>query len=254
MLLADCTFIGIDPTAGRQPFSYAAVDADARLILLAEGDLEEVLGIAAQRQAFIAINAPSRTNSGVVRKQDGPENLAPLHQPGRSLNMRVAEHQLRERGISVGATPAHIDTAPTWMQLGFALHKKLRDMGYESYPSAGAARQLLETHPQAAFCALLGKMPLPKHSLEGRIQRQLLLFEQGLGIRDPMDFFDEITRHGILKGDLPFGQIYEPGALDALAAALTAYRAANSPAQITLLGAPEEGQIVLPVSELKAGY
>jgi len=97
MLIADRTFIGIDPTAGRKPFSYAAVDADARLILIAEGELEEVLAIAGdQRNAFIGLNAPSASNSGVVRKHDTRESLAPMHQPGRSVNMRVAEHQLRE--------------------------------------------------------------------------------------------------------------------------------------------------------------
>jgi hypothetical protein len=168
--------------------------------------------------------------------------------------MRLAEHQLRERGISVGATPAHMETAPAWMQLGFTLYKQLSAIGYRDYPAESSARQLLETHPHAAFCALLGQLPLPRHTLEGRIQRQLLLFEHGLGIMDPMNFFDEITRHGILKGDLPFGQIYEPGVLDALVAACTARQAASSPAQVMCLGVPEEGQIVLPVMELKVRY
>jgi len=255
MLFADTTFIGVDPTAGRHPFSYVALDPDARLIVIAEGELEDVLAFAGgQQRAFIGINAPSRTSSGVVRQLESQDGLAPLHQPGRSMEMRLAEHQLRERGISVGATPAHAETAPTWMQLGFSLYKKLTGLGYQSYPREGTSHQWLETHPQASFCALLGKMPLPKHTLEGRIQRQVLLFEQGLRIRDPMDFFDEITRHGILKGDLPFEQIYGPGTLDALAAALTAYRAANSPAQISMLGTAEEGQIVLPVAELKVRY
>jgi hypothetical protein len=255
MHLSDTLFIGVDPTASRRPFAYAALDQGGRLILLAEGELDDVLAFAGGKgSAFVAINAPSRTNTGVVRKQEARAGLAPLRQPGRGVDMRLAEHELRERGISVGATPAHMDTAPTWMQLGFTVYARLSEMGYRPYPAESASRQLLETHPHATFCALLGQLPLPRHTLEGRIQRQLLLFEQGLGINDPMEFFDEVTRHGILKGDLPFSQIYDPGELDALAAACTARQAASSPSQVICLGVPEEGQIVLPVMELKARY
>ena len=251
----DTVFIGVDPTAGRQPFAYAALDQDGKLIALAEGELEDVLAFAGgPPSAFVAVNAPSHTNAGIVRRDEIQASLAPLHRPGRGVEMRLAEHQLRERGISVGATPAHKETAPGWMQLGFTLYGQLSAMGYQSYPAENASRQILETHPHATFCTLLGQLPLPRHTLEGRIQRQLLLFEQGLGIRDPMDFFDEITRHGILKGDLPFSQIYDPGALDALAAACTARQAASSPSQVMCLGVPEEGQIVLPVMELKVRY
>lgn len=255
MHLSDTRFIGVDPTSGRQPFAFAVLGQEGQLITLAEGELEDVLALAGgQVSAFVAINAPSRTNTGLLRKREMLGALAPLHQPGRGVDMRLAEHQLRERGISVGATPAHMDTAPNWMRLGFTLYKRLSAIGYRTYPAESAPRQLLEAHPHAAFCALLRQLPLPKHTLEGRIQRQLLLFEQGLGINDPMDFFDEITRHGILKGDLPFGQIYDSGALDALVAAHTARQAASSPSQVLCLGVPEEGQVVLPVKELKEHY
>ena len=66
--MADKMFIGVDPTAGRQPFAYAALDHDGRLIALAEGELEDVLALAdSEGAAFVAVNAPSRTNVGVVR-------------------------------------------------------------------------------------------------------------------------------------------------------------------------------------------
>jgi uncharacterized protein DUF429 len=255
VLITDTIYVGVDPTGGRQPLTYAAVDAEGHVLALVEGELDDLLAFAAgQSSAFIAVNAPARPNLGLVRRDEIRDSLAPLHQPGRRVEMRVAEHQLRERGISVGATPSHMVTAPTWIQLGFMLYRKLDSLGFQVFPSPDAPRQWLETHPHAIFCALLGQVPLPRHTLEGRIQRQLLLFEQGLGIRDPMDFFDEVTRHGILKGDLPFGIIHDPGALDAFAAALTASRAARSPGKIVFLGAPEEGQIVLPVAELKPRY
>jgi hypothetical protein len=66
--------------------------------------------------------------------------------------------------------------------------------------------------------------------------------------------FEEITRHRLMHGILPLDTIYSPGELDALVAAYTAWLAGTHPEQITSLGAPEEGQIVLPAAELKAHY
>jgi hypothetical protein len=90
--------------------------------------------------------------------------------------------------------------------------------------------------------------------LEGRLQRQLVLYEQGLGIRDPMDFFEEITRYKLLKGILPIDQIYTIEELDAIAAAYTAYVFGRHPERTIKLGDPDEGQVVLPVAELKSKY
>jgi hypothetical protein len=69
-----------------------------------------------------------------------------------------------------------------------------------------------------------------------------------------MNFFEEVTRHRLLKGSLPLDHLYQAGELDALAAAYTAFTAANHPNQITLIGAPEEGKLVVPVPELKQKY
>jgi predicted RNase H-like nuclease len=66
--------------------------------------------------------------------------------------------------------------------------------------------------------------------------------------------FEEITRHRLLQGILPVNDLCSPGELDALVGAYTAWLAATKPDQITLLGDPDEGQIVLPVPELKAHY
>jgi hypothetical protein len=112
----------------------------------------------------------------------------------------------------------------------------------------------METHPHACFCVLLGQNPLPRPTLEGRLQRQLVLYEQGIGIRDPMNFFEEITRHKLFKGTLPTDQIYTAEEQDAIAAAFTAYQAGCHPERTMQMGDPEEGQIVLPVAELKAKY
>jgi hypothetical protein len=256
MLFDAATFIGVDPSGGRKPFSYAALDGDRKLLALGDGEIEEVLAfLGGQRSAYVAVNAPSRINKGLVKQEEVKRSLAPLHQPGRSAEMRLSEHTLREHGIVVANTPSRADIAPTWMQMGFSLYVRLTAMGYISYPEGSeATHQWMETHPHAVFCVLLGQPPLQKHSLEGRLQRQLILHECGVGIKDPMDFFEEVTRHRLLKGSLPLDHLYQPGELDALAAAYTAFMAAKHPNQISLIGSPEEGRIVVPVPELKQKY
>jgi len=69
-----------------------------------------------------------------------------------------------------------------------------------------------------------------------------------------MGFFEEITRHRLLKGILPMEQIYTAEELDAIAAAYVAYIAARHPEQVSKVGDDQEGQIILPVTELKAKY
>jgi hypothetical protein len=254
MLSTPTTFIGIDPTAALQPFTFAALDADCRLLALAAGELDEALAFFGRHEAAtVAVNAPSAPNIGLVKKKLEAQNPMPGHgSPGsghhlpRGAEMRLAEYELRQRGILLSSTPGRAESCPEWMQLGFMLYHRLAGLGFVPYPAENAPRQWLETHPHAAFCALLGQAPLPKPSLEGRLQRQLALYELGVGVKDPMNFFEEITRRRLLKGILPLEVIHTPEQLDALAAAYTAYAAANHPEELLLVGAPEEGQIVLP--------
>jgi hypothetical protein len=254
MLFTDMTFIGIDASGGRKPFTYAALDGDARLFALGEGEMEEVLAfLGGQRAACVAVNAPPRANQGIVKSSSQMQAFGGVHLPGRAVDMRLAEFQLRERGIAVAHTPAREDLCPAWMRLGFEFYHKLTGMGFKPYPAGDASHCWLETHPHAVFCVLIGKLPLAKMSLEGRLQRQLALYEAGLEIKDPMDFFEEITRHRILKGNLPLELIYAPEALDALSAAYTAYSAIQKPDALTGLGDPQEGMVYLP-GELKEKY
>jgi predicted RNase H-like nuclease len=127
-------------------------------------------------------------------------------------------------------------------------------MGYKDYPVDEYQHQVLEIYPHAAFCALLGRIPFNKNTLEGRIQRQLILLRQGLDIPDPMRIFEEITRFRFLQGILPVENLYTPGELDALVAAYTAWVAATRPNEICMLGDAREGHIVIPVSELRRKY
>ena len=101
---------------------------------------------------------------------------------------------------------------------------------------------------------MAGRIPLAKASLEGRLQRQLILYERGIRIKDPMDFFEEITRYKVIKGDWPLELLYSPEQLDALVAAYTAWLAVNKAENIFMIGDAKEGRIVLPEKELKEKY
>lgn len=249
------SYIGVDPTAGQKPMVFAALDNDLGLLALSQGNLDEILAFAAgQRQAFIAISSPRRPNQGLMDQEQIREQLLPTPRPGRWHNFRVAEYQMRQHGISIPQTHANPTDCPNWVQTGFQLYQRLEKFGYQPYPTPDCERQTLEVYPYACFTSWLGKLPFPKQTLEGRLQRQLLLYEQRMRLPDPMRFFEEITRHRLLQGMLPEEILYTPAELDALAAAYTAWHAAHHPAEITLLGHPQEGQIVLPITEMKAHY
>jgi len=249
------TFLGIDPTAGRKPFVFAALDGDLRLLALGQGDMDEVLAfVAGQRQAIVAVCAPRQPNLHVMQREEVRSQLNPPPRPGRWTNFRLAEYLLRQHNISSPKTPAREKDSPKWMRMGFTLFKRLDGLGYHPYPAEDSQHVTLEVYPHASFTTLLGLVPFPKNTLEGRLQRQTVLHERKINVPDPMRFFEEITRHRLLRGVLPYEIIYSPGELDALVAAYTAWNAALHPEQVTCLGHPEEGQIVLPVNELKKRY
>ncbi len=247
MLFTRTTFLGIDPTAGQRPFVYAALDDDLRLLALSEGDFEAAVSFAGgQRSAFVAINGPRQPNRGLMRSPEVRETLSPPPRPGRWENYRVAEYLLYQRDISIPPTPSEESATPRWKQQAMKLFHTLEAQGYALYPSEGAGRQLLETYPHAVYTLLLGRKPFPKHTLEGRIQRQLVLYERRLEVPNPMRIFEEITRHKLLQGILPLEGLHTPAELDALAAAYLSWLAARHPEEVLLLGDPAEGQIALP--------
>ena len=252
MLFNDPVFVGIDPASSQKSFTYAALDKGLNLVALADAELDEVTAfLAGQPSATVAINSPSGINRGLVREIK-PEMFKTLR--SRASGFRVAELELRERGIAVTGTPSSVGNCPAWMQSGFALYRKLEKMGFKRYPAEDAPYLMLETQPHACFCVMAGSPPLPRTSLEGKLQRQLLLYECGVRLKDPMDFFEEITRHKMLKGLWPLELLYSAEQLDTLTAAYTAWVANHKPEQITSLGDSREGVIVLPGINLKEKY
>jgi hypothetical protein len=252
MLFTKATYLGIDPSAGGKPFVYVALDQDRRMLALGQGSLDDVLAFAAgQQECLAAVCAPPRPNLGLMRRDDLRQTFSPPPHPGRWEDLRLADFLLRRHNLSIPHTHADEASCPNWMRMGFQVHHRLEALGYCPYPHDQAVRQSLEVYPYACYAALLGVLPLPKHTLEGRLQRQLILHDLKLHVPDPMDFFEEVTRHKLLKGTLPLDMLFTPGELDALVAAYTAWLAASHPEQVSLLGDPVEGQVTLPAAELK---
>ncbi len=256
MLFDKITFIGIDPTAGEKPFVHAALDHELRLLALSQGNMDDVLAFTAgQHHAWVAVCAPRRPNGGLMSRPDVRSVLSPPPHPGRWENFRLAEYLLRQHNISIPQTPENEADCPNWMRKGFVLYHRLAELGYQDDSAdVSQPRSSLEVYPHASFAAMLGVLPFPKNTLEGRIQRQLALYEQKVDVPDAMNLFEEITRHRLLRGILPLDALYLPAELDALVAAYTAWLAASRPDRVLRLGDPKEGQVVLPVAELKHHY
>ena len=253
MLFTHSIFIGIDPSGGARAIAYSALDHDLRLVALGQGDLEELIAFTGgQKSAFVAVNATQRPNQGLLQKQFEQNQLT--SKPSRLKDFRLAEYELWRRKIPTYKTPSQNSVFKPWMQRGFSLYERLHTLGYRTYPQKESEKQIMESHSSACYCIWLERAPLPKHGLEGRLQRQLALYDLGVNVKDPMRFFEEITRHRLLQGNLPSNVLYSPGELAALAAAYTAWKAANQPARVALLGDVNEGQIVVPVAELNQLY
>jgi hypothetical protein len=234
------TCIGVDTVAGRKPFTYVALDPKCGLLAVGRGDVVDVLSFAAgQASALIALSPPSRVRSW---KNASPEaSIVPL---GQFLNQPQLELGLIEES---GAPPAAPAGMPAWLRASFALAGQLQSIGYCAYPAAqDAARQWLETQAEASYHALLGLPPFAYGTLEGRIQRQLVLSNQELDVPDAMGFFEEITRYKLLHGVLPGDNILPQPELDAWMAAYVAWLSCHDTDRLRIHGNPQDGQVYLP--------
>jgi len=245
MLFSECAYIGVDLSPGKKNIQYAAIDDQLELLALAQGDLNHLLTfLRSQQQAALAIHGPARPNQGILKDAERREEYLIPMSKGRPGNMRVAEYSLRKLHLPTYRTPAQATEAPAWMQTSFKLYSLLPEAGYHPYdPEQPLQRTYLEVIPETCFVGWLDGKILPANSLHGRMQRQMVLYEQGLKVADPMTYFEEITRFRILQGILPKDIIYPASALTALTAAYLAWMAAKQPKSLAMVGLPEEGQI-----------
>lgn len=242
-------FIGIDLSGARGSFTCAILD-DTRRVLF-RGEITQTDWQAKLAESSIniaAVTSPITLNEGLMANPARRESLDPHPPASRFTNLRLCEYELIIRGFSSTRTPSTVESCSPSLQRALRFSSELGAQGFLRWPAPGAERQLMEVHPDAAYAQLLGSKLQPAKSIEGRIQRQLLLQEEHLNVRDPMIFFEEITRHKMMTGHLPEGIVLSPAELNALIAAFTAWSAYTNPTAVTRLGDPDEGRIILPVS------
>ena len=255
MFIKDTVFIGIDPSCGEDSLTYAVLDKDLHLLALSQQKLNTVSAfVGGQKSAVVGVNAPRRLNQGLMKRDQVRDGLKPPPTPERFMAFRVAEYLLFQHNIRIPRTPAKISACPGWMQVGFKLYRNLEEMGFVDYPDQEKGQSMLEVYPHAAYTVLLGRIPFLKKTLEGRLQRQLLLHSLSVAVPDPMGIFEEITRYKILQGDLPLEGLHSLEELEALMAAFLAWKAISTPDEISLLGDSREGQIIMPSKDLKPKY
>lgn len=240
-------YLGVDPSQRYHPYVYAAIDQSRKIIALGAGPLREVLAYSAGlSSAIIAVNAPQITNKGVLLEANREQKLFELDSI-KEENMRLLEAELLQEGIRIVKTPAHEEDCMMWVKRGFKLYDKLRKLGYTPYHQQ-SERMYCESVSEAVFSRLMGGVPLfDETSLEGRLQRQLILYQDKLPIKDAMEFFEEVTRFRLLHGVLPMDGIYSSGELNALACACCAWMLAQKPEKTETLGEEKEGYVYLPL-------
>ncbi|HKY55591.1 MAG TPA: hypothetical protein VJM08_14845 [Anaerolineales bacterium] len=133
-----------------------------------------------------------------------------------------------------------------WQKIGDNVRDEIIQAGIKPYLTSHAPKQWVETNPLECFSSLSGRVPQSRRTLVGVLQRSLILYDEGLQINDPMEFFEEITRHHLLAGLMPVELLYSASELDALAAAYIAWMLINKPVQVDLTKERGEGMILIP--------
>ncbi len=247
-------YIGIDPTVGIRPSMFAVLSEKLKIEKMGRASIDELVKIAKGYPAVVcAVAAPIGPAKGLLADPDYRHRLGLEPNRASYSTLRVCEYELRKRKIAIYSTPKTPDQAPQWMKEGWRLYDGLRKAGFVEHPRSGE-RQMLETYPHAAFTALVGRRPYSKSSIEGLLQRQLILFEEGVDVPDPMPHLEEWTRHRIKTGQIGRKNVLDHDSLDALMAAYTAFVVDKEPRNAIAVGDTAEGQLVLPVESLKDLY
>ena len=255
MLFSGELYVGIDLTRGERSIYYAALDKDLEPVTLAQDDYSSLLAyLGGQQKAVLGVCGPARPNASILVNAESRTQFLIELGKGRPGNMRVAEYFLKQRKLPVYQTPDTVQQAPDWMKTSFKLYQHLQKTGYKEYfVGCQAERQVVEICSEVGYRAWLTGEVLPRNKFYGRMQRQLALYDLGVNLPDPMDFFEEITRFKILQGKLPEKVILSTGLLSALGAAYIAWQTQHQPEEVSLVGIKNEGQIAIPAALDAAG-
>jgi hypothetical protein len=243
----DRSFMGIDLTGQRKNFTCAVLDSARHIVFCGTVTPLEWQALLNDSQNVIAaVNSPLTLNEGYMADDEYRQQLKPTPAKSRYSDMRVCEYQLLSAGLTPTRTPKDVGRFSIGLQKAFKFASELGLNGFQFWPFPNSRYQMVETFADAAYWALLGIKPFAANTLEGRIQRQLVLQSKYLPVADAMEFFEEITRHRLLTGKLPDEKILSTNVLNALIAAYTAWVVINRPAEYARIGEPDEGVIILP--------
>ena len=176
---------------------------------------------------FAGVDISSGRKPVMFAALDGDLNILMLEKWNISETIKyLKEYQLALLAVNSSAKKLEVNSD---------FKEEIAQAGFNSFAHKSSAYQWIETEAQDCFRDLVGQTLLSRRTLEGRIQRALILYDEGLQIDDPMDLFEEITRHKLLQGILPLENIYSSRELDALVTAYLAWMAANRIGQIEML-------------------
>jgi hypothetical protein len=233
------TYIGIDVQAVQKPYFYTALNSSLEVIACGHGRLTDVTAyLAGQSSALVAVNGPVCLPQNSVQIGLFEANDQASHTTARS-----GDRALEARGFHELAVPDQSKKIPLWVERSLELAEALKKL---EYTLEGSRRVYIETQCDAAYWLATGAMPYESRSLEGRLQRQLLLWEFGLPLKDPMNFLEEFTRFRLRTSQVPMDQILPGHELRAMIAASTAWLADNHPERMEHFGTVNAGEIILP--------
>ncbi|NSW51986.1 MAG: hypothetical protein HPY85_05740 [Anaerolineae bacterium] len=238
------TFVGIDINRKPPHFTFIAVDVDFQPIAIDTGPIESVIAyLSGLQYARISINAPLHLNAGILRKQTQKKNS-----PGKYPNTRKIEYDLEQLGVTMYHTPDQVLRNDPITASGILLSEYLPQMnmveGFTEIPEQNHC--YFESPAGASFWSLIDAPLLDEDTLMGCIQRQLILFDLDLPLKNPMEFFEELTRHKIKHGTIPTGMVLPVEELNAWINVYCAIESWRSPERMVRLGCSQEGYVFLP--------
>ncbi|NMB53769.1 MAG: hypothetical protein GYA15_03630 [Leptolinea sp.] len=238
MLKKYLAYVGIDVQAHQKPFFYTVLDSTLEVIATGHGRMVDVLSyLAGLSSALVAVNGPisAREPDREVKQSGLFDQASPA---GELVTARTGEKELASRGFT------NFITGKT-EERSIALASGLRELGYTMHGEINSDKVYLETNCDAACWLAAGCLPYDARSLEGRLQRQLILCEMGIHLKDPMNFLEEFTRHRLRTSQLPMEQILPGYELRAMMAAATAWLVDSFPEKVEHLGKSGAGEVIL---------
>lgn len=195
--------------------------------------------------AIVAIDAPANLNTGLMNDEKYRTSIGSKIKG--HYNKKVSEYELSRRGINPFSTPDSIGKIRirnhlSWMEKGFWIYETLMGKGYillnEKNYLDNKDNGVIEVFPHASFSTLAGEILPNKNSDEGINQRYILL--EKAEFNNLESILSRLKRRD--KDDY----------LDSLVAAYTGYLIYTGKG--SFVGDIDEGQIALPVSNIKDSY